>query len=90
VTPRLEERYQKAVENISTISDIPQARAVVRDLVGEITAVPLTKIRHAGLDPVSSKSLINLDSILWSVNGASMHHFSGSAKNAVRNDGTLF
>ena len=41
--------------------------------------VPLTKIRHAGLDrslgpPVSSKSLKFLD--------------SGSAKYAVRNDGT--
>jgi 2-methylcitrate dehydratase PrpD len=41
-----------------------------------ITAVPLTNIRHTGLDPVSSKPLKNQD--------------SGSAKSAVRNDGTLF
>jgi len=34
----------------------------------------LTEIRHTGLDPVSSKPLKNMD--------------SGSAKNAVRNDGT--
>jgi len=40
------------------------------------TAVPLTKICHAGLESVSSKPLKNLD--------------TGSAKNAVRNDGSLF
>ncbi len=41
-----------------------------------VTAVPLTKIRHTGLVPVSSKLLITLD--------------SGSGNNAVQNDGTLF
>jgi len=41
-----------------------------------IFAVSLTKIRHAGLDPASSKLLRSLD--------------SGSAKDAVRNDGILF
>jgi hypothetical protein len=41
-----------------------------------ITAVPLTNIRHAGLEPVSGKRLKHLD--------------SGSAKNAVRNDGSFF
>jgi hypothetical protein len=42
----------------------------------KITAVPLAKIRHTGLGPVSSQPLKNMD--------------SGSAKIAVRNKGLFF
>jgi len=42
----------------------------------KVTAKTLAKIRHTGLDPVSSQPLKNMD--------------SGSAKNAVRNEGLFF